>query len=416
MNNLSAKILLLILLLFFLFPSSGEVHSCTIFYLKGDSVILAGNNEDWKDPNSIMSFYPGEDERLGWVKFGWGSGFPQGGMNEKGLFWDATAGPYLAMPYSEVHKVLYSGPLMKKVIEECATVKQAMELFSQYYCEDQYKAQYLVGDAASQAIIVEGDSVISMQEDHLVLTNFYHSHPELGGYPCTRYETACQMLEAGDLRTPNLIGAILEATHQEGKYPTQYSQIYDLKSQRFYLFYYYNFEEYILIHLNNELKKGVRSFNIANLFAGITLQSPENDELVSGSDIELTWKGKPGFQYELFYSTDPHFPEQSTSTITHVEAKTNDTPYLMIGFIGIVLSFSFIPKRKWILTIFPLMILSPLQCDREKPVEENETLWMTESVTNLEPGLTYFWKITAHPIQSEDFCSETLIRSFRTGN
>ena len=81
-----------------------------LFYTK-EGIIYAGNNEDWKDNATMMFFYPSAQKKNGWIKFGWASGFPQGGMNEKGLFWDATSGPHLAMPHSESTKTMFCSDL-----------------------------------------------------------------------------------------------------------------------------------------------------------------------------------------------------------------------------------------------------------------------------------------------------------------
>lgn len=64
------------------------VSSCTGLYdlVRQGNIVLAGNNEDWKDPWPMMFFYPATEEKYGWIKFGWGGGFPQGGMNDQGLF------------------------------------------------------------------------------------------------------------------------------------------------------------------------------------------------------------------------------------------------------------------------------------------------------------------------------------------
>ena len=296
---------------------SVRAFSCTIFYFSSNSIILAGNNEDWKDPNSKMWFYPSEGNKYGWIKFGWGSGFPQGGMNDQGLFWDGTAGPYLEMPYSESNKEKYSGPLMEKVIVECADISEAIEVFSNYYCEDQYKAQYLVGDSKHNSMIVEGDSIIEMEDNYLILTNFYHSNPELGGYPCWRYNTANEMLAGNDNCTTYLIGSVLSATHQEGKYPTQYSQIYDLQNCQIYLFYYHNYEEFILIDLRKELDHGYRSFDIPGLFSRVKLLTPAASEKLSSTTANFSWEGKSGSSYELIYSTNEEFNESVSKFIAH---------------------------------------------------------------------------------------------------
>jgi hypothetical protein len=76
-------------------------------------------------------------------------------MNDCGLFWDATGCAYLEMPYSEAHKQKYDGPLMQKVIEECASVQEALDIFNNYYCNDQYRGQYLLGDSSGASIIFE---------------------------------------------------------------------------------------------------------------------------------------------------------------------------------------------------------------------------------------------------------------------
>ncbi len=260
--------------------ASVKLHSCTIFYVVNDNQVFAGNNEDWKDPYSKMWFYPAQENKYGWVKFGWGSGFPQGGMNDQGLFWDASACAFLDMPDSEANKQKYNGPLMQKVIEECATVEEALEIFAEYYCEDQYRGQYLIGDSTGKSVIVEGDNIILIQDDFQVLTNFYHSHPEMGGYPCWRYETAVDILSEADSLSAYFIGSVLDATHQEGQYPTQYSNIYDLKKCQFYLFHFHNYEEFISIDLGSELNNGYNTCDIQDLFSRTALLNPIDGEKI----------------------------------------------------------------------------------------------------------------------------------------
>jgi len=412
MCPLNPKYLLFILISFLLFKSHNNLYSCTIFYLVRDSLILAGNNEDWKDPAPIMWFYPAEEGRHGWVKFGWGSGFPQGGINDQGLFWDATAGPYLAMPRSEATKEKYNGPLMQKVIEECSNVEEALALFSAYYCDDLYRAQYLIGDASQHAIIVEGDSILQMLDDHMILTNFYHSHPELGGYPCSRYEKASQMIDTGGDPSPYMIGAILEATHQEGMYPTQYSQIYNLKSRIFYLFYYHNFEEFILIDLNKELKRGPRYYSIPELFAGIKPIAPETGASLTISTQEFCWNGKPGYYYELCYSTQPDFPEGNTTTISCLKVSGEETHSYVYGMAGFILLLILAGRTRKMtqMGLLIIMTITLTSCNKEQNPEKEDPVLMTRTVSDLQPGTTYYWKIRAHPIHSDDFWSESITR------
>jgi hypothetical protein len=398
---------------------SNKAFSCTVFYLKNDTIILAGNNEDWKDPNSKMWFYPSVDNKFGWIKFGWGSGFPQGGMNDQGVFWDATSGPYLEMPYSEANKEKYQGALMKKVIEESTSIEDAISIFSKLYCEDQYKAQYLVGDTQFNSIIVEGDSIILIKDNYLILTNFYHSNPQLGGYPCWRYDTAKELFTNSEDLTTYLVGSILSATHQEGKYPTQYSQIYDLKNCRIYLFYYHNYEEFIVIDLKEELKKGYRSFDIPVLFAKIKLLTPISGKDISSSKVEFTWEGKPNFNYELIYSTDADFYNSTSEYIISDSLQVNKNTAAILFLGGVLLVIPNLRGRRRIqqLSIFLLLSVLNLQCEKDNnPDEEDGAILFKKEVDNLLPNSTYYWKIKSNPSNHSDFQSETLTKYFITGN
>jgi len=411
------KVVISVQVLMLLF--SIKAFSCTIFYVSSDTIIFAGNNEDWKDPYSKMWFYPSENNKYGWIKFGWGSGFPQGGMNDQGLFWDGTSGPYLGMPYSESNKEKYTGPIMQKVIAECADVRESIEIFSNYYCEDQYKAQYLVGDSKHNSIIVEGDSIITMVDNSLILTNFYHSNPDLGGYPCWRYNLANEMITSNSSCTTYWIGSILSATHQEGKYPTQYSQIYDLQNCQIYLFYYHNYEEFILIDLKKELNHGYRTFDIPALFSKVKLLTPETCEKISSTNANFSWEGKSGSSYELIYSTDDEFNESVSKYISYncTPVKSNSEEVYFI--IGLFIIIPIIKRKSLRVQSMIILLLALIICECKKediPPAEEEVITLYETVENLLPDTTYYWKIQSQAIDQDDFQSVTLTKSFITGN
>jgi len=418
-NSMKTRFILMMLLLVFL--TGAKIHSCTIFYTASGDRVFAGNNEDWSDPNTKMWFYPAVGNKHGWVKFGFGNGFPQGGMNDQGLFWDGSSNPYLAMPYSEANKVKLDSPIMQKVITECANVDEALEIFQQYYYDDQYKAQYLIGDASGKSLIVEGDNILVIDSSYQVLTNFYHSHPEMGGYPCWRHETTCQMLSGSNELSAYLIGSILDATHQEGKYPTQYSNIYNLKNNIFYLFHYHNYEEFIEIDLAEQLKKGIKSFDIPGLFSKVTLTAPADGAELESTTVTFTWKGIPDSVYELMCSADPEFHNVVHSS--HYKNKRTE----VVGKAGmfyvfpilLLLIFAWIKGKRTVsffLVVFGLILIMP-QCKKEEPPSpEVELVEMNETLNNLSPGTVYYWKIKAHPSNQADFMSETRVRSFQTTN
>jgi hypothetical protein len=397
------------------------VHPCTIFYATDGNIILVGNNEDWSDPDTRIWFIPPRGGKHGWIKFGFAGGFPQGGMNEHGLFWDATGCAYMAMPYSEANKEKYSGPLMNKVIEECSTIREALAVLDAYYCDDQYRAQYLIGDGTGASVIVEGDNIVEKSGNYQVLTNFYHSHPEIGGYPCWRYEIADSMLKHTDEISPYLFGSILSATHQEGSYPTQYSSICDLKNRIVYLFYYHNFEEFIELNLNEELNRGDRSYDLPSLFSKIQIISPKAGEQISTSDIVLKWKGKKSSRYDVFCSTDPDFSECAPCSAVNPHSSASHGMFagiLLTGFA--VLSAIGIKDRRVVLpaAIIISMLLVNIGCGKgvTSPSLNSDVTEMSVTIENLESGKTYYWKVIAHPEQSDDFNSQSVIQNFTTTN
>lgn len=409
------KTIILAIFIFATIFSSEKVVSCTIFYIAKDSMIFAGNNEDWEDPYTKMCFYPSDENSYGWIKFGFIGGFPQGGMNEYGLFWDGTSNAYLPMLYSEENKNKYNGALMNKIIQECKNVDEALEIFSNYYCEDQYKAQYVLGDSSGNSVIIEGDNYILKEGDFQVLTNFYQSHPELGGYPCQRYEIATEMLNSFDPLTTIEIGKVLAATHQDGKYPTQYSNIYDLKNIIIYLLYFHNYEEFITINLTEELLNGYREFEIPKLFSKIKLLSPSNGNKLESTTVDFQWEGIPDSEYEILYSTEAEF-----STFVSVKIpKPNNIPdlYYFSLFFPLLFPFIFIKKNKvkqyYFYLIFFFIVLLSMNCKNENNADpQNNTIIMQKTIEGLKPETRYFWKIFAYPNYSQSFYSESIVNEF----
>ncbi|MCK4746106.1 MAG: fibronectin type III domain-containing protein [Bacteroidales bacterium] len=391
--------------------------SCTILYYAKDEIILAGNNEDWKDPATKMWIYPPETGKHGWIKFGFGSGFPQGGMNDQGVFWDATAGPHMDMPYSESNKTLYSGALMQKVIEESSNIGEAAAILQAFYCQDQYKAQYLIGDALGYSIISEGDSIIQNHQSYQVLTNFYQSNPDLGGYPCWRYDKAMELLKDCDKLTPYFIGSVLASTHQEGKYPTQYSNIYDLQNRTIYLFFYHNYDEFLFIDLQKEMEKGYKSYDIPSIFSKIELLVPDNGDIIAGHSVTISWNGLPDSDYRIIYSTNPDMSDSMSVEAHHMARyQTNySTSLHIIPLIIFTLLILLKRNRAGLILVILSVALMSIHCENEESPEDNEnTVEHTAILTDLESNTTYYWKIEAKNSNSDHFTTETTIQSFMT--
>ncbi len=384
-----------------------------MFYATKGGIALGGNNEDYSDPNTGMFIIPGRNCKNGWIKFGFLGGFPQGGMNEKGLFYDATGCAYLPMPASEAEKQLYDGPLMQKVMEECGTVQEALAVFSDFYCEDQYRAQYLIGDAAGMSIIVEGDNIIVKEKHYQVLTNFYQSHPELGGYPCWRYNTAVSILEDASDITPRLFGEILSATHQEGRYPTRYSNIYDLNRQIVYVFHSHNYDEFISVDLIEELGKGQRTYTLSQLFSKMKIINPANEAVTSSASVTFEWTGQKDSMYKLYCSTDPEMADCTPIQVTGDSLDSN--PILMACIGSFLLGIASIGKRRSRRAFLLLLLASTLSCGESAMNPDNDgNISFSATVENLQPDTDYFWKVVASTQNGSPFTNETPLRTFKT--
>jgi len=394
--------------------------SCTIFYIVKDGIILAGNNEDWSDPDTKMWIIPSNDGKYGWIKFGFDNGYPQGGMNEYGIFWDGTACSYLPMPESEAGKTEYQGNLMRKVAEECTSLEEALEIFANYYCRDLYNAQYLTGDAHGYSIIAEGDNLIHSRDSFHILTNFYQSDPELGGYPCWRFETALEMISKSDKLDEYFAGTVLSATHQEGKYPTQYSNIYDPVNGLVYLFYFHNYEEYLIIDLKQELEKGYKQYDIPKIFSRITIVSPKTETGASTSSASptISWKGVENGTYEIVYSPDPDLSQPVIVPVAvNSKQKINLAGTFILAPILVLLLFGFKKKKlvhaTGLFLVFIVIVSSRCEKNNED-VDLTGTVEFSQTLEGLQPGTTYYWKIRASTDYSPDFKTETITYHFTT--
>ena len=406
----------LLFFLFILFFFSGiRVFPCTVFYVSGNGISLGGNNEDWNDPKTLMTFVAPAENKYGWIKFGFKSGFPQGGMNEYGLFWDATAVPFLDMPVSVANKIKYTGPLMKKIMEECKTISDALKIFEKYYCDDQFKAQYLIGDSFGSSVIIEGDGYILKDDRYQIMTNFYHSFPSLGGYPCERYEAAKKILNNDITVNIPLLINVLESTYQEGKYPTQYSNIYNSVESSVYLFYYHNFSEYIKITLDQNSLKRNMEVDISSLFSSINIIFPVDRQKINTVDVNFEWYGKPDSIYELVYSLNEDLSECITipidTTIASVHIlKISHYHYFLFGFLLI----GYKNRSGYLIRILLILIVLLLitECRISDDVLSTEDqIRFSHTISSLETDVDYFWKIRANA-GNAGFSSETITRSF----
>lgn len=291
-------------------------HACTGILKSDGNNVLFGNNEDWKNPNTVITYVPAEDNLYGWVYFGFDDGWPQGGMNEKGLVCDGFAtGPHPVK--NSLDKEFFQGNLSEEAMRKCATVEEVEELFSKYNLAWLERAMLMFADANGNSIIIEGDNIVKKKGDYQICTNFYQSELKYGDdIPCNRYKIADKIIKDCDVTVDNF-RKILASVHQEGDWGgTQYSNIYDLKKGLIYLYHFHNFENVVVLDLKKELGKGKRTQKLPELFSGnhafdyhllrynrkphLDLEKNINEKGIESAVKEFNdWKNKRVKKYDL---------------------------------------------------------------------------------------------------------------------
>ena len=107
----------------------------------------------------------------------------QGGVNEKGLWFDA-----FRLPYKEVvskQGEIYPGDLQDKLMAECSTVPEVLKMLEHYNRTSMSRYQWIFGDRNGNSVIIEGDATVPIKGKYQVVTNFRQSiYPSGKGYDC----------------------------------------------------------------------------------------------------------------------------------------------------------------------------------------------------------------------------------------
>jgi hypothetical protein len=241
-----------------------DIHACTIFMGVSGSKVFTGNNEDFIDPNTYIWFLPVETNKYARVYFGYNTVLPQGGMNEKGLFFDCASVPAHIGKYFN-KKEVYQGNLMELAMENCSDVEEIIALFDQY--DRSYMTyQIFIADQKGNSVVIETDTMIVKKGNFQVATNFCQSRRTKDSYSLDRFEMADSMLNATNQYTVDYFARILDKIHQEGDSPTQYSNIFDLTNGDIFIYLFHNYNEVCKLNLFAELTKGKHSYRLSDLF------------------------------------------------------------------------------------------------------------------------------------------------------
>ena len=289
-NYLRTWIVIAIIVVFAFWLNISRTHaqSCTIITAVHDGSVLFGNNEDWRSPDPLIGFYPATQDRFGSVHVGFrqsdGSIEFGGTMNDQGLAWDINSLPRSALsPHPERPFSHETDNYLSTITRTAATVEDAIRIADDFNFGDSMSLQIHVADATGDAVVIsaglDGEVAFTRKavgDGYLVSTNFNLANPD-NGTQGWRYDTATTMLM--ELNTSGefsieYMGEILEAVHLNNLTSyTLYSNIFDLKNGKIYLYYLSQYEELLDLDLAEEIAKGERIVEMRDLFTADTVDA-----------------------------------------------------------------------------------------------------------------------------------------------
>ena len=258
-----------------LLAAFSPASACTIFGASKDGAVLIGNNEDHDDPSAMVWFEPASQGVYGNVTFGFADGYPQGGMNDQGLFYDFfAAGEFRTCPILE-GQVLPSGETAatapdwqalvamyarydmpaKSMLQTCATVEEAVTFFRTHYEGVLGYAFIMLADKSGASCTITWN----WEKGDLAVNRKAGDFQAIGIGSKAVFDA---MNGTGFAATPDFFRDLLKDTAVD---ITAYSNIYDLKTGSVTVYRGGVFDEAYRFLLPEELVKGRREYRLSDL-------------------------------------------------------------------------------------------------------------------------------------------------------
>lgn len=398
------------------------LKACSVFSAAQGDTVLVGSSIDTERDEPRAWFFPPSEGKYGKVYFFFDMIeflSYQGGMNDQGLVVEGTAlEPERSVPENYSNKPVYNKGMWDMLLEECATVDEAIEQVTKYYWPRYSNVHSLVTDKTGNSAIIEwGEKeMLSIRKEgnYQVMTNFPNSDTaNARWYNCYRYKVAESMLKNSDEISIDLFRSILDAVHQEGPGPTRHSNIYDLKKGEVYVYYFYNFDEVVKFNLEEELKKGEHIYRLSQLFHQIKLRFPTTGEKVNPSAVTFIWNGNAE-HYELYCSSDPNFNGCEPIEVASSQLPKDGNISFCFLYLGILLLGGiWIRKKKTLALVTCFVIVSTISsCVNIIGPPTPSKIEHSKTVENLQPNTVYYWKVVA--VGNDGINSESVVQNFTT--
>jgi tetratricopeptide (TPR) repeat protein len=246
---------------------SVQASACTIFMKCVGGKVLVGNNEDYIPTNkSWLWIRPKIQSANGYVLWGFKEKYPEGGMNEKGLFIDAAALPEKISIIKDPNKPDFDGYITEKVLRECSSVEQAVRLVSKYNLTWQEKAQIMIVDKSGDYAVIHANYIVRKTTPAFALTNYSIGGSGPASSTCWRRNTVEKELKENPLSVDLFRKTLAKTAQTEPDNATVYSQVCDLESGTIYLYQKHNFNQAATVSLPRLLSKGRTDIAINTFF------------------------------------------------------------------------------------------------------------------------------------------------------
>ncbi|MGQ9779130.1 MAG: linear amide C-N hydrolase [Bacillota bacterium] len=244
-------------------------EACTIFTKADGRTVLVGSNEDWYyDGPATVRFVPGQGKRHGRICFAF-YGVVQSGLNERGLFFDSATCTGSRPPY-DPKKPSLGYELGDRLLAECASVGEAVAFLSRHNVTGFVRDHFFLADRSGAAAVVEYIDgrmhVIPKKGAYHLVTNFSLFDHRIGNYPCYRYDTARKLLAESKVSVADFTSILNLVSQLFPGGGTYYSTVSDLRKGLVYVYYKRNFWREVRFRLAEELAKGERVLDLAELF------------------------------------------------------------------------------------------------------------------------------------------------------
>ena len=279
--------IIFLLIVVFIFSSTGVTSACTIFTVSDDDTVFFGNNEDYSNPNTYYWVDTPEDGKYSGIYFGFDNFWPQGGINEKGLAFDINSlretplNPHPEHPYFNDYEG-YS------ILRNCATVEEVIEHVQQFNWGSAMGGQVHVADANGEAVVIgpgiDGELAFTRKtagDGFIISTTFNVAEGYEYDNDCDRYETALDMLSKVGKEeglTLDYVSSVLDAVHVQGMGAnTLYSTVYDLKNGKIFVYYYHKYDEVVELNVAETISVVKEPVALSELFTSPIVEAAESE-------------------------------------------------------------------------------------------------------------------------------------------